>query len=163
MNCGHRANYAGSSRIAHSYLPLNVVARSLPTPSIDKSRLSVNVLVCPSRFMPTCCVMPVATPWPMRGMIRGAFSPGLGIGASSIRCATLSYRRHRSRTSGAAKRLRTSVYVADSYFKSIQLKISHSNLKRAKLTQGKGRGYGVPFPIGASSTESAPEEYTLHP
>ena len=92
-----------NSRIAHSYLPLNVVARSLPTPSIDKSRLSVNALVCPSRFMPTCCVMPVAMPWPMRGMIRGAFSPGLGIGASSIRCATLSYRRHRSRISGAAR------------------------------------------------------------
>ena len=101
--------------------------------------------------------------WPMQGMMRDAFKAGWVIARYNTPCAIPSYRRHRSRTSGAAKRLRTSVYVADSYFKSIQLKISHSNLKRAKLTQGKGRGYGVPFPIGASSTESAPEEYTLHP
>jgi len=138
------------------------VARSQPTLSIGKSRLSANVLVYPSPFTPTCCVMPVAMRWPMQGMIRDAFKAGWVIARYNTPCAIPSYRRHRSRTSGAAKRLRTSVYVADSFFKSIQVKISPSNLKRAKLTQGKGRGVRVPFPIGASSTESATDVTVFH-
>jgi integrase len=36
----------------------------------------------------TGCGTPAATHWPMRGTIRGASSRGLGIGASSTRCAT---------------------------------------------------------------------------
>ena len=56
-----------------------------------------------SRLTPTCCVTPAALRWPMRGMIRGLFRIGLGIGLFSTPSSTPNLPQPASRTFGGSR------------------------------------------------------------
>jgi hypothetical protein len=81
-------------------LVLDIQRSHCPRPSMRYSVGSGLAPKCPFRSIRTCCATAAATPWRTRATTHGRYRPGSGTRISSTPCATPSWHRIGSRTSG---------------------------------------------------------------